>query len=207
MFARFGWILNFVWLLLFLILFRFSSLLNSENLQNANKWGSFIFSRIFFIIKNLKTTQNFREILIWNLSSKDGEWDWDAMGFVARDTNPGIWEWDWDCFSWGALDWDKYRWDSPGTEVSGTSKSQASLGQVGTLVPRDKNRWVSPGILSFGTQVRGKNILGTGSPVQCPSLLSSQNIKKWVHLGIRRRQARIYSFRLYKLHNIIQSKT
>ena len=36
----------------------------------------------------------------------------------------------------------------------------------------DENRWDSPGIVSFGTQVSGTKILGTGSPVPCSSLIS-----------------------------------
>ena len=35
----------------------------------------------------------------------------------------------------------------------------------------DKNRWDSPGILSFGTHAPGTKILGTGSPVPCQSLI------------------------------------
>ena len=37
----------------------------------------------------------------------------------------------------------------------------------------DKNRWDSPVILSFGAQVPGTKILGTGSPVPCPFLRTS----------------------------------
>ena len=55
----------------------------------------------------------------------------------------------------------------------------ANVKKCPNIVPRDispwdswdwdKNRWNSPWILSSGTQVPGTKILGTGSPVPCPS--------------------------------------
>ena len=38
-----------------------------------------------------------------------------------------------------------------------------------------KNRWDSPEISSFGTQVPGTKIVGTCSPVQCPSLILNKH--------------------------------
>ena len=43
----------------------------------------------------------------------------------------------------------------------------------------DKNLWDSPGIFSFGTQIQGTKIIGTGSPVPCPSLVGT--IEKMAH--------------------------
>ena len=69
----------------------------------------------------------------------------------------------------------------PGTRVPSNPKNSGSP----KVVPWDanpwdswdwdKNPWDSPGILSFGTQVPGTKILGTGSPVPCPSLILMNN--------------------------------
>ena len=63
----------------------------------------------------------------------------------------------------------------PGTRVPSSPKNSGSP----KVVPWDanpwdswdwdKNPWDSPGILSFGTQVPGTKIVGTGSPVPCSS--------------------------------------
>ena len=45
--------------------------------------------------------------------------------------------------------------------------------RISSTNPWDKNRWDSPGIFSFGTQVTGTKIFGTGCPVPCPSLEKS----------------------------------
>ena len=95
---------------------------------------------------------------------RDGQGDWDPMGFFFRDTNPGTWDRDWDWFSLDALDWKKYRWDSPETKNLWDSqiprfwttwdscffqKIKKSRDCPWDSWDWDRNRLGSPGILSF----------------------------------------------------------
>ena len=75
--------------------------------------------------------------------SRDRQWDWDPIGFVYRDRNPGTWDWNWD--GW---DWEKYRWDSPRTKIFWTIESQAQI-------PWTKIVGTVPGFSALGLKSQG----------------------------------------------------